>query len=857
MVDAMPSAPSSSYPRGRRGRGRQVTPLQATGLFAAFVASAAVGGVLLAGLAMPAVAGISGIAKGSTQVFDSIPTDLDLNLPLSEKSYIYASDGTTLLATYFDENRIVVPMDQISQHLRDAVIAVEDQRFYDHGGVDPEGMLRALVKNSLQDQTAQGASTLTQQYVKNVLLEAAQRIPDEAEREQAIKDAKAPNYERKLREAKLAISIEDLLTKDEILERYLNIAQFGVPGLYGVEAAAERYFGVSAAQVTIAQAATIAGITQSPTKYDPISNPENAETRRNIVLRLMHEQGKITDAEYDEAHNTPLKDTLNVQPTQRGCANSGIYAYFCEYVTRVILNDETFGATAQDRSELLNRGGLKIVTTLDLGKQQAAHDTAMASIPATDPSEADETIVSVEPGTGKILAMSQNSEYSTDPDAPGTTALNLNVDMQHGGSEGFQPGSSAKVFVLATWLAQGHSLNETVNANRQTWHNGDFTECGKGYRGLPADGWNPANSEANEGGTMTVLHATADSVNTAFTRMGSMLDLCDIRTTTENLGVTPANGTTTQTVPSMVIGAGSYYSPLSMAAAYAAFAAQGNYCEPIAIASITAADGTEMPVPSANCRQALPSSVANAVTYALAKVMDDGTGKKARLSDRPSAGKTGTTNLSTHTWFVGYTPQLATAVWVGHESGNVPMRDVTVNGKFYDVVYGNSIAAPAWQAYMNKALAGAPVQQFSSVDNSQLYGKRVAVPDVKGQSVEAATSTLQAEQFKVQVSPTQVYSDAPAGTVASTSPSGQAYPNTTISLNISMGPDPAGSQPPAGEQPGSTPANTGPTPASHREWPPEGPTDATVPSGPGGSGSSGGPGGPGGRPGRGDGSTGE
>ena len=337
----------------RAASARKVNAFQAVGLLVAFVLVATLGGVLAAGLVMPAVATTSAMTDTSVGLFDELPTALTLP-QLSEKSTILAADGT-LLATVYSENRIVVPLADISMQMRDAVIAVEDRRFYEHGGIDLLGMSRALLTNQLTGSN-QGASTLTQQYVKNMLIQAASQIKDDAKRAQAISDAKdatgTEGYARKLREAKLAVTLEERLSKDDILAGYLNVAQFGA-SVYGVEAASQRYFSIPAKDLDYLQAATIAGITQSPVKYDPTRNPKDSQTRRNIVLGTMLREKYITQAQYNKGITTPIEDTLKVGQTRLGCitAESAIpgSGYFCDYVVKVLTKDPVFGETEAER----------------------------------------------------------------------------------------------------------------------------------------------------------------------------------------------------------------------------------------------------------------------------------------------------------------------------------------------------------------------------------------------------------------------------------------------------------------------------------------------------------------------------
>ncbi|HZL03046.1 MAG TPA: biosynthetic peptidoglycan transglycosylase, partial [Cellulomonas sp.] len=358
-----------------RARGRQVNAFQALALLVSFALIAGVGGVLAGGLVLPAVAAVNGTTALAVTAFDNLPSELAAK-PLSEKSTMFAADGS-VLATFSAENRVVVPIAEVAPIMQNAVIATEDKRFYAHGGIDPLGMLRAGVKNILNPKVKEGASTLTQQYVKNTLIEAALREGDYAAAAAAKEAEGAEGFSRKLREAKLAITLEKTTPKQTILEGYLNIAQFGI-NIFGVESASNHYFSKHASELTYIEAATLAGVTQSPTAWDPVKNPAASEGRRNTVLRLMKEQGYITVPEYTAGIATPIADTLHVQDTKVGCMAAGDIVpgsgYFCDYVTKIIVSDPAFGATKQDRKDLLYRGGLTITTTLD-PHQQAIADT--------------------------------------------------------------------------------------------------------------------------------------------------------------------------------------------------------------------------------------------------------------------------------------------------------------------------------------------------------------------------------------------------------------------------------------------------------------------------------------------------
>jgi membrane peptidoglycan carboxypeptidase len=696
-----------------RSRGRQIGAVPALALFLAFVLVAGIGGVLAAGLVMPAVAETSTIAQAARSGFTDLPTVL-AEQPLSQKSTVLANDGTTVLATFYLENRINVPLEKIAPIMQKAVVATEDKRFFAHGGIDPAGMLRAAAKNALSSNT-QGASTLTQQYVKNVLIEAAVRNNDAAGIAAAREATGTAGIARKLREAKLAIALEQKYTKDEILGRYLNIAQFGA-SVYGVEAAAQYYFSKSAADLNYLEAATLAGVPQSPTAWDPVVNPKDSQTRRDTVLGLMRDQGIITPAEYAAGVATPVAKVadggyLNIKATGLGCMAANSVAssgYFCDYVTKVITNNDAFGTTTGDRAQLLYRGGLTITTTLDPRMQAIADAEVKAGIPVADPSGVASAISTVEPGTGRILAMAQNRTYnSTSAAADRETSVNYNTDTAYGGSRGFAPGSTFKPFTLVEWLKEGHGLNDVIDATRLQYNLREFkapcTNLGKGNY--------PFGNAEGPAGVMTVLAATMNSVNSGYIKMASELNLCSIFAGAKDLGVHQPNGKDYPVLASNVIGS-SAVAPLTMAAAFAAFAANGTFCEPIAITKVTDASGKELPVPAANCRQAVEPRIAATVNLALSHVFG-GTGKPIGPLDRPSAGKTGTTSENEDTWFVGYTPQLASAVWVGYSNGFIPVQKVTINGKYYRNVFGADIAGQTWKRFMLQASQGTPAADFT------------------------------------------------------------------------------------------------------------------------------------------------
>ena len=778
--------PAPRRPHARR----RVNALQALALLLAFGLVSGLGGVLSAGLVMPGVATASVVTDASVDLFEGLPTELEA-VPLPEKSRVLAADGA-LLAEFSRQNRIIVPLDQISEHMRNAVVATEDRRFYEHSGVDLTGMARAAIRN-VTSTDQEGGSTLTQQYIKNLLIQAALMSDlTQEEKLEAINAAReaegVEGYARKLQEARLAIALEERMTKDEILEAYLNIAQFGESD-YGVEAAARHYFSIPAAELNYLQAATIAGVTQSPALWDPIANPEGSQSRRNVVLHDMLREGYITREEYDAGVATPLVDTLVVQTPQLTCAAANAVAnagYFCDYVIKVIGNHPAFGETSEDRYRLLYEGGLTITTTLDPRLQAIADEEVKAGIPVDDPSGVASAISVVEPGTGRILAMAQNRIYNPSLQSQGReTAVNYNTDFLYGGSSGFPPGSTFKPFTLVQWLREGRSLNETIDGRKRPRQMSDFNAACTGF--APGE-WDPNNAEG-QGGYMTVLDATRNSVNSAYIEMAMQVDLCAVMDGADAMGVHQANGEPMQVLPANVLGSDSV-APMSMAAGFATFASGGVYCEPIAIASVLDSAGNELTVPPANCAGVLEPHIANAMNYALSHVWQGTARQVGGLPGRPSAGKTGTTSLNEHTWFVGYTPQMATAVWVGHAEGMIPVQRVEINGRYYRNVYGSSIAAPTWKRFMVRAHEGLPVVGFAEPQAAQVNGVPVRIPNVLGRSEDSARARLREAGFNVRVSDSPEPSDYPAGTVARVEPSGTATRGAVVTIYLSSGPAP-------------------------------------------------------------------
>ncbi|WP_062462599.1 penicillin-binding protein [Demequina soli] len=792
-------------PRSSKRPRTKVTFVQLLTALSMFVALSIMGGFLVAGLALPAVTVAGSTTSGTAKLFDELPKELaDVTLP--QQSNIYDRTGKNLLATFYSQNRVVVPLQDISPWLQEAVVSIEDKRFWLHHGVDGEGLLRAAYVN-LSSSSSPGASTLTQQLVKNTLLQKAIASGDEEEQKAATEVSLA----RKIREWRLALALEENLDKEygvdcsaedpkvdcgkeQILEQYLNIAQFGA-NTYGAEAASQLYFSKSAKDLNAVEAATIAGVTQNPTKWDPIRNPENAKARRDTVLYQMYLQGHITAEEYDEYSSIPVEDTLKVSNPKFSCVAAKDAPFFCDYVTKIIKSDEVFNQDGKGLTgaDLLYRGGLDVVTTLDLTKQKAANAALQAALPATDPSGWAMALVSLDPSTGQILAMSQTKTFDPSAEEDGSTAINYSVDRKWGGSRGFSPGSTFKPVILTEWLKSGHSLMENISGAETKYDPYSWkARCVDGP--VTLDWWQPGNVENAYTYNQTVLHATANSVNTAFVHMTNQLDLCDIRDTAAELGFHRADGQDFEINPTIALGTQNA-SPLTMAQVAQVFANEGVRCDPIAILSVTDSEGNKLDVPPQNCKRVIDKEIADGVAYAMQDVIKEGSGTVAQLADgRPAAGKTGTANLNMHLWFMGYTPNLVATVWLGNPNHDEEGTNIWLNGQYYPVLYGSSLAAPTWKAYMDVALQGMPVEQFPAVSNDVLYGKPVPVPSIIGMTADQASTTLSSAGFRLAATPSEQYStDAAPGTIIAQSPSAywKSLPGATVNYTVATDKQPS------------------------------------------------------------------
>jgi membrane peptidoglycan carboxypeptidase len=653
-----------------------------------------IAGVLAAGLVLPYAIPVGVGVRAADHGFHALPADL-ITPALPQGSVILAADGSKL-ATFYYENRVEVPITAVAPIMRRAIVAIEDSRFYEHGALDVKGTIRAVIANARAGEVIQGGSTLSQQYVKNALAEMADTA---AERRSALE----PTAGRKLRELRYAVGLEKRFSKDQILERYLNIAYFG-DGAYGVEAAARHYFGVHASELTLAQAATLAGIVRSPQTYNPHLHPFRGRERRDLVLNRMVQLKVITPAEAAAAHARPVG--LKITKTPNGCVTS-MAPFFCDYVQREILGNPVFGPTLRQRRALLQRGGLEIHTTLEPKMQKAAQHAVDRYVPPKNSSGKAAAEVLIRPGTGEITAMAIDRKLG-DSSKRGMMWVNLAADSDHGSSLGMQAGSTFKVFTLAEALRQDMPFGQKLFAPKEFVPTG-FRDCDGNHVG---DSTALGNAGDGEGGRdFTLVTGTWHSVNTFFLELERHVGLCETYKMATKLGMRRATGGKLQQYPSFTLGFNTV-SPVRLAAAYAAFAARGRYCSPIAITSIGSPRGA-LKVPGAGCHQAIESEVADAVNHVLGGVLTKGTAKGNELG-RPAAGKTGTVDNFSSAWFAGYTPDLASAVWVGDPRGGYkhPLRDVCLGEGCYGQVYGADVPAPIWRETMTKALEGVPEHAF-------------------------------------------------------------------------------------------------------------------------------------------------
>jgi penicillin-binding protein 1A len=635
------------------------------------------------------------VAASCTDFAESLPTlsKKDLRFEPAQSSKVFAGDGSLLTTFHGEQDRTVVPLGQIPKHLQRAVIAIEDQRFYEHDGIDFKAIARAALKNITSGSIQEGGSTITQQYVKQAII--------------APGGIAAKSYSRKIQEAALARQLEARLSKKEILGRYLNTIYLG-QGAYGVQAASKIYFNKTVGRLTLDESALIAGLIQQPGAFDPMVHPQAAKRRRNLVLDQMIRLDEVTRKKAERMKGRPLGVVKPEDDAYRA-------PYFVDYVQKLLTYDPRFkmlGDSVRERTKTLFQGGLRIYTTVDPGIQRAAEDAISSYL--TDKSGPYGSLVALDPRNGEVKAMVGGRDYfaSGKKTRVGRFAkFNLAITgepglgpQRNGGEsagEGRQAGSAFKPFTLAAALEDGVPLS-------RTFQGGDCIDlsakAGEPYR--------PCNYEGSAYGKVSLLEATVNSINIVYLQLGLDIGIGKTSEMAERLGIRTGSGKKNDLLPIVSAPLGPQpVNPLGMASAYGTFANNGIYHLPVAISRIYDRRSQKTIFRAhGDGREVLDPGIAYTVTSTLEEVITSGTGVAANPG-RPAAGKTGTGQEYRDAWFAGYTPQLSAAVWVGHPEGEIAMPGIS----------GGTLPAPIWGTFMRNALADVPVRSFSVPEGATLY----------------------------------------------------------------------------------------------------------------------------------------
>jgi len=692
-------------------------------------------GLLVAGLVLPAVGVAAWLSKSTASELSSLPVAFETPAQ-SQRSKVLDANGD-VLAYFFEENRVYVPINEISPLMRQAIVSIEDHRYYEHGPIDLMGTLRAFLRNQAADGVTQGGSSITQQYVKMVQLEEANKAGDA----KAVDEATASTYTRKIKELRYAISVEKKLSKDEILERYLNIAYFG-DGAYGVEVASRHYFGTSAAKLTLSQAAMLAGLVQNPTAFNPAQHEAAGLQRRNVVINRMADLKVITAAQAAKAKDAGFDDK-NVKTTGNGCQASD-YPFLCDYIYRTLIQTPSLGATVTDREQAVLRGGLTVSTAIDPKTQDTTQKAVSKVVGATDPLIS--VMDMVEPGTGRILAMAQSRPEMGSDKKAGETYWNYSVSPDMGGAQGFQAGSTFKAFTAAAALADGKALSQRYNAQRTMNFSGASFDTCHGRQQIVGD-WKVTNSTGTNG-VMDMYRAAQRSVNTYFVQLALDVGMCKVTQMAEKVGVQSSTEaaplSSYDDKPSFTLGTVEV-SPLSMATAYSTFASGGIRCNPVILDKVTTSTGESLAVPDADCTRVVSEDVAAAVNSLLSSVMTKGTGTRVATADgRPQAGKTGTIDSNAAVWFVGYTPRATAASMISIDNERAPFKrgemvyrssglkryTVPSTGRSLEGSGSGDAGMKIWKPAMESYLDGEPKTAFKKPPASLVSKNPAPRPDV-------------------------------------------------------------------------------------------------------------------------------
>jgi membrane peptidoglycan carboxypeptidase len=764
-------------------------------------------GVVVAAALFPAVALAGLAAKAGSDGFDGLPTTLQLQQS-PQVTYVYASDAKTLVSTFYDENRRDVPLTAVAPIMQEAMVAAEDMRFYEHHGVDVKGVARAFVANSNAGETAQGASTLTMQYVR-------QAIEYSATTPQQVVDATSDTPGRKLREMRYALALEKQLTKQQILERYLNLAPFG-NSAFGIYAASEVYFGKTPKDLTLPEAALLAGLVKAPSAYDPMTDQgrvDSVKRRDDYVLVNMVKMGYITEAQRQEAIKAPLN--LAGKPTPNGCTTvvDNSWGFFCDFFYRWWLQQPAFGADAYEREARLKNGGYTIVTSLDVGEQAAAKRN-IETYDRTGSNPSALMLAGVEPGTGHVQIMAANrvfsndnshNEVSTNPDKrrlglKGNNPNTTNPLIAGGGDiTGYQFGSSFKIFTMVAALEKGLPLSYQINTTSPFVSNyviekGSPAAC-QGTHYCPVNA-NPSYMN----GLRNMWTGLGRSVNTYFVPLEQTVGSQNAVAVAKRLGIqfratldAQYAAMTTNSWGAFTLGV-SASTPLDMANAYATLGADGLYCEPLPVLEIRDYNGAKLDAANPRCHQAVDPNVARAAVDAMRCPIGDqsafgqcdgGTALDIRgMVGKPIAGKTGTTDSNQTAALIAMTKQLAVGgVLADPDWAQTTQLVRDVGGR--DIHAG--VVNPAVGRTLHDAMVGKPAINFTPPTRDIAFGKQSGIPGVTCQTVANATKTLQKAGFQVTVDPTPIASNCPPGTVAKTNPSGNSVKGGTVALVLSKG----------------------------------------------------------------------
>ena len=693
------------------------TGRRATSVVASIVAFALIVLVVPVAFAVPVAFTVKAVADEGVSAYESVPAEVPEIPSLPGYTYVYDSQGN-VIAQFYAENRQPVTYDEVAPVLVDAIVSVEDRRFWDHSGVDGESVARALLENFKAGETVQGASTLTQQLVENLKLLNAEDDED-------VAAAKAQSMSGKLVEGKTAMLMEEQMTKEEILETYMNVVYFG-SGSYGVGAAADRFFGVSVSELTIAQAALIAGMVREPSGLDPFLYPERAKNRRDTVLVAMKETGAITEREFDEAIASELDVSGGNRPPN-GCDKSP-YPFYCSIVREQLLNDYRLGRTQKQRDAAFYQGHLSVHTALDPDVMEAI-DESISEAMDNDNRVATSAVV-VEPGTGLVRGIGQNRDWGN---GDGQTEIPY-------ATSAFQPGSTFKPIILATALEQGISQNTKMSTGS------GFKPSGFDYPDGGFDNYAFANY-----GTIDAYDAARLSSNVWFTKLITRTGVPEAVEMARNMGVRDSLDGLTISRRSASFALGAWeVQPVEMASVYATMAAAGSSCEPVFITDVVDnISGDSLTTQRTACETVYDEGTADALMDVIQEPFSKGgTAEDFPLSGHEAIGKTGTTNGHAAAWFAGATPQYATAVWVGDPRGGQahPLYDVEAYGQVYPEVFGADISGPIWNGVMTRLHADLPEVKFSQVKQSpvspQTLADLVKAPSVRGMGVYEATAAL-------------------------------------------------------------------------------------------------------------------